>query len=68
MRGKVFMFIHSIRNESLAQVHERLAHLSKIIREMERKFNSPLSLAQALVIVKDQVELTQMTASRLSLA
>ncbi|KAJ1537248.1 hypothetical protein HK096_000207, partial [Nowakowskiella sp. JEL0078] len=43
----------------LSQVHQHLMPISNIFHDLEKQLRYPLSTAQALVIVKDQVEISK---------
>jgi hypothetical protein len=61
-------------DESLAQwihrltvLHEHLMPLSKIIFDFEKNLKAPLTLAQTLVLIKDQIQVAHTSSSDLSL-
>jgi hypothetical protein len=48
----------------LSQLHEHWLPLSRILFAMEADMKAPLSVAQSLVLIKDQIGLAQSTASQ----
>jgi hypothetical protein len=48
----------------LSQLHEHWLPLSRILFRMEADLKAPLSIAQALILIKDQIILAQSTASQ----
>ena len=55
------------RLNGLTQVHRHLLPISRIIFQMERDLRQSLSLSQALLIIKDQIVITNLTIQQTSL-
>ena len=50
-----------VRSEKLDELHQHLLPTSNILMNLEKKMGYPLSVAQAMVIIKDQISVNKLT-------
>ena len=61
---KCFVALYSyldfaLRMSGIVQIHEHLLPVSRILFNLERRLSVPISLAQGMIIVRDQLTLAQ---------